>query len=148
MFSKFAQPQPFSLLDQVGRDYNSDSSDNEKKFPRKALPLNKVSFSSIFENEDNEDLIQLKKRLKTMSKEEFSVFIGELAVEFPNTRFDLPPKTPQNTPYCSQQYTYELAASPSDLLAANRQFLIDLHNTEDIEEFSPIDTPLKLIHHA
>ena len=82
MFSKFAQPQPFSLLDQVGRDYNSDSSDNEKKFPRKALPLNKVSFSSIFENEDNEDLIQLKKRLKSMTKEQFAVFIGELMWHF------------------------------------------------------------------
>ena len=90
MFSKFAQPQPFSSLDQVGRDYNSDSSDDEKKFPRKALPLDKVSFSTIFENDDNEDLVQLKKRLKTLTKEEFSVFIGELAVEFPNSGFDLP----------------------------------------------------------
>ena len=76
-----------------------------------------------------------------MTKQQFAVFIGELGKEFPNTCFDLAPKTPPNTPYCSQQYTYELAASPSDLLAANRQFLIDLHNAEDIEEYSPIDTP-------
>ena len=56
MFSKFAEPS-LSLLNQVGHDYNLD-------VKKKTLASEKVSFTSLFEKDDNPGLISLKNALK------------------------------------------------------------------------------------
>ena len=138
MFSKL-NINNFSSLDQVGKDYDSSSSGEDNNNSRKTnLPQDHISF--LFNSPTNDEEYQLiQQQVNKMSSQQFQLFIFELSKKYPNTRFDLPPKTPPRSIHCSQQLTYELACSPTDFISLQRNFMNSIMNGPD--DFSPTDSP-------
>ena len=100
MFSKL-NINNFSSLDQVGKDYDSSSSGEDNNNSRKTnLPQDHVSF--LFNSPTNDEEYEfIQQQVRKMSSQQFQLFIFELSKKYPNTRFDLPPKTPPRSIHCS-----------------------------------------------